>query len=104
MEMAACDTCRYWQSSRKGCGLFSVFAAAVALVQVPTELREFRTLLHTLGVPERFRPGDYLAVLKTMETAAKGRPLDATALGVAVGERAHRRAHHSMRMARRRCT
>lgn len=92
--------------SRRARGaVFLVFSPpAVALVQVPTELREFRTLLHTLGVPERFRPGDYLAVLKTMETAAKGRPLDATALDVAVGERAHRRAHHSMRMARRRCT
>lgn len=58
----------------------------IALVQVPTELREFRTLLHTLGVPERFRPGDYLGVLKDMEVQAKGRPLDSHALGIAVGE------------------
>ena len=83
---------------------YSLSPPAGAPVQVPTELREFRTLLHTLGVPERFRPGDYLTVLKGMEVAAKGRPMDSTALGIAVGERVHRRAHRSVEMARRRRT
>ncbi|CAM9858704.1 unnamed protein product, partial [Laminaria digitata] len=74
---------RFLGSSRVA---FEVPAAASSILSsVPTELREFRTLLHTLGVPERFRPGDYLAVLKTMEAQAKGRPLDPTALSVAVG-------------------
>lgn len=59
---------------------------SVALVQVPTELREFKTLLHNLGVPEKFRPGDYLGVLKDMEVQAKGHPLNSHALGIAVGE------------------
>lgn len=69
--------------------LWAHIGACGANLQVPTDLRSYRTLLKALGVPERFSPLDFVRVLQRLEAQSRGRPLDPHNLSLAVGKHAY---------------
>lgn len=54
-------------------------------MQVPTDLRSYRSLLKALGVPERFSPHDFIEVLRKLQQKSRGKPLDRNGLDMAIG-------------------
>ncbi|CAM9928879.1 unnamed protein product, partial [Sphacelaria rigidula] len=52
---------------------------------VPPDLRSYVELLKALGVPEKFSPHDFIAVLRKLQAKSQGRPLDGYGLEMAVG-------------------